>query len=139
MPGITCPIQIRFADVDMAHHVHNAVYLQWFELARMQLLRAFIPPKHDWRKQGLILARNEIDYRRPVHLNDAIETDCRAGRVGEKSFDLHYAVYRVKDGQRSLCAEGRSVMVCYDYEAGQTIAVPDAWRMALLTTNQDNS
>ncbi len=47
MPIANVPIQIRFADVDMAHHVHNAVYLQWFELARMELLRRFIAPDHD--------------------------------------------------------------------------------------------
>lgn len=131
MSGITCPIQIRFADVDMAHHVHNAVYLHWFELARMALLKSFIPPKHDWRKEGLILARNEVDYRQPIHLHDRIETDCRAGRIGEKSFDLHYEVFRLKDGERFLCAEGRSVMVCFDYEAGKAMAIPRTWRDAL--------
>lgn len=131
MPGITCPIQIRFSDVDMAHHVHNAVYLQWFELARMELLRNFIPPGHDWRKEGLILARNEIDYRQPVHLHDRIEAECRAGRVGGKSFDLHYRILCVKEGERDLCAEGRSVMVCFDYEKGQPMPVPSTWRDAL--------
>ena len=34
----TVAIQIRFADVDMAHHVHNGVYLHWFELARMEVV-----------------------------------------------------------------------------------------------------
>ena len=34
---VRVPIQIRFADVDMARHVHNAVYLHWFEAARMAL------------------------------------------------------------------------------------------------------
>lgn len=131
MPGIRIPIQLRFADIDMAHHVHNGVYLHWFELARMELLRRFIPPGHDWKQQGLILARNEVDYRQPIHLHDRIEGHCHAGRIGTKSFDLHYRIVRVKDGQEETCAEGRSVMVCFDYVAGAPFAVPEPWREAL--------
>jgi acyl-CoA thioester hydrolase len=125
------PIQIRFADADMAHHVHNGVYLHWFELARMELLRGFIPQGHDWRTQGLILARNEIDYRAPVHLHDRIEAECRPGRIGGKSFDLHYRIVRLDDGARTLCAEGRSVMVCFDYTRNCAVEIPEDWRKAL--------
>ena len=124
------PVQIRFNDVDMARHVHNAVYLSWFELARMAFLRRFITPDHDWRTEGLILARNEVDYRAPVHLNDVVEASAWCSAIGTKSFDLRYAVTRT--GERpGTCAEGRSVMVCYDYKAERSIALPAAWRTAL--------
>jgi acyl-CoA thioesterase FadM len=32
---------------------------------------------------------------------------------------------------RKLCTQGRSVMVCFNYVAGTSFAVPDAWRIAL--------
>lgn len=131
MPGTRTSIQIRFADLDMAQHVHNAVYLHWFELARMELLRTFIPPGHDWKKQGLILARNEVDYRQPIHLHDRIDASCHAGRIGTKSFDLLYRIVRVKGDQEESCAEGRSVMVCFDYTLNASVALPATWRAAL--------
>ena len=131
MSVLKVPVQIRFADVDMARHVHNAVYLQWFELARMALLQGFIAPDHDWRKEGLILARNEVDYRMPVHLTDRIETEAWCGTIGNKSFDLLYAIRRLGGPKPGICAEGRSVMVCYDYTADKSIAVPGPWRLAL--------
>jgi acyl-CoA thioester hydrolase len=133
MNKVRIPVQIRFADVDMARHVHNAVYLHWFEAARMELLQRFIPTDHDWRKEGLILARNEIDYRMPIHLTDQIEAEAWCGTVGNKSFDLVYAIHRV-DGERTgLCAEGRSVMVCFNYEEARSIPLPGPWRLALET------
>ena len=55
------PIQIRFADVDMARHVHKAVYRHWFEAGRMALLQPAIGPDNDWRTFGLIRASNEVD------------------------------------------------------------------------------
>ncbi|MBP6313754.1 MAG: thioesterase family protein [Flavobacteriales bacterium] len=125
------PIQIRFSDVDMARHVHNAVYLQWFELARMTILREVAPPVNDWRTEGLILARNEVDYRMPVHLHDKIVTEAWVSKLGDKSFDLQYAVHRTDGADQGICATGRSVMVCFNYLENSTIAIPTAWRTVL--------
>ncbi|MFT3885380.1 MAG: thioesterase family protein [Flavobacteriales bacterium] len=127
----TTSIQVRFNDIDMAGHAHNAVYLSWFELGRMDLLRTFIPPEHDWQHQGLILARNEADYRRPVHLGDHVEVVTWCSAIGGRSFDLRYALHVTKGAERVLCCEGRSVMVCFDYTQGASIPVPNAWRSAL--------
>lgn len=132
----TIPIQIRFNDVDMAHHVHNAVYLHWFELARMQLLERFIPKGHDWRNQGLILARNEVDYRMPTLLNDTVEASVWCDHIGHTSFDLRYAISRTNGDRPGICAEGRSVLVCYDYTATRPVPVPAAWRDALKDLNK---
>jgi acyl-CoA thioester hydrolase len=128
---VTIPIQIRFADVDMAHHVHNGVYLHWFELARMAFHDRFIPRDHDWTEQGLILARNEVDYRVPVRLHYTLEADAWCSAIGTKSFDLRYAIRRI-DGESSvICAEGRSVMVCFNYRKACTVPLPEPWRAAL--------
>ncbi|MFZ1686601.1 MAG: thioesterase family protein [Flavobacteriales bacterium] len=124
-------VQIRFGDVDMARHVHNAAYLHFFELARMTLLGTFIAKDHDWRNQGLILARNEVDYRKPIHLSDQVEVDCWCSAIGNRSFTLSYAVDRMINGKRERCSDGKSVMVCMDYTSGTTIGLPPTWRQAL--------
>ncbi len=125
------PIQIRFNDIDLARHVHNAVYLSYFEQGRMDFLRTFIEKDHDWRKLGLILARNEVDYRIPVHLGDTVEVDTWCSNVGTKSFDLSYGLFTLRDGKRTLHCQGRSVMVCYDYVENRSIPVPATWRTTL--------
>lgn len=126
---ITTPIQVRFSDLDMARHVHNAVYLQYFELGRMELLRQFMEKDHDWVHTGLILARNEVDHRKPIHLADPVQVQTWCGRIGGKSFDLRYAVQHAKDG--SIFAEGRSVLVAFDYSQQASIPLPETWRTAL--------
>ena len=131
MAGIvSVPIQIRFADIDMAHHVHNAVYLHWFEQARMALIAGFVPIDHNWQERGLIIARNEIDHRVPVKLHDRITVETWCSAIGNKSFDLRYEVIR-NDDRRTICAEGRSVMVCFDLKKGKSFPVPEEWRIAL--------
>jgi acyl-CoA thioesterase FadM len=41
-------IQIRFNDIDLAGHVHNAIYLSYFEQGRLDFFNRF-----SWRRLGL--------------------------------------------------------------------------------------
>lgn len=131
MRSTRVPVQVRFADVDMARHVHNAVYLHWFEAARMKFLEQVVPADNDWSTLGLILARNEVDYRMPVRLHDTIEAEAWCSAVGTKSFDLSYRIHRIGGDAPGICAEGRSVMVCFDYTVQRSIAIPEDWRRQL--------
>lgn len=135
MRNIT-PVQIRFSDVDMAKHVHNAAYLHYFELGRMDLLRQFMEKDHDWTESGLILARNEVDYRIPIHLSDTVQVETWCGRIGAKSFDLHYAVRSA--GDERTFAEGRSVMVCFNYMEQRSFELPGPWRAFLARIVENN-
>lgn len=131
MKSTRVPVQVRFADVDMARHVHNAVYLHWFEAGRMKFLEQVVPADNDWSTLGLILARNEVDYRMPVRLHDTIEAEAWCSAVGTKSFDLSYHIHRIGGDAPGICAEGRSVMVCFDYTVQRSIAIPEDWRRQL--------
>jgi len=126
------PIQLRFADVDMARHVHNAVHLHWFEQARIAYLKSIIPGDNDWQERGLIVARNEVDYRMPVLWNDVIEAEAWCSAMGSKSFDLRYIIRRTSGVRPGICAEGRSVMVCFNFTEQKTLIVPEEWRKQLV-------
>jgi acyl-CoA thioester hydrolase len=113
---------VRFRDVDAMGHVNNAVFLTYIEDARIAFLRrigAEVPE--------MILARAEIDFRAPLSEGDELEIGVRSLRVGTKSFELEYEL-RVGD---KLAAEAKTVIVSYDYAAGQPVAVPDHWREKL--------
>ena len=54
---LSTKIQIRFADCDLAGHVHNAAYLHYFEQARMHFFVAQLGDGWDWKKTGFILKK----------------------------------------------------------------------------------
>lgn len=113
---------VRFRDVDAMGHVNNAVYLTYLEDARIAFLRrigADVPE--------MILARVEIDFRAPLSEGDELRIGVRPVSVGTKSFELEYEL-RIGD---KLAAEAKTVIVSYDYAAGQPVAVPDHWREQL--------
>jgi acyl-CoA thioester hydrolase len=125
---------VRFNDVDVMGHVNNAVYLSYFEMARMNFFNQLIGDKWDWHDSGILLVRNEIDYLKPIFLNDKVEIETFCLKIGIKSFVLSYELYRTNDDMRELCTKGESVQVCYDYSKQTTIEVPEAWKTALIPT-----
>jgi len=125
------PIEIRFVDIDVFNHVNNATFLTYFEQARIKYFDDVADWSYDWSKKGVIVARAEINYVLPVHFRDNIVIYTSCSRIGNKSFDLQYQMFRVKDGHEQLVADCITVMVAFDYEAGKTIQIPDEWKEAI--------
>jgi acyl-CoA thioester hydrolase len=106
-------------------HVNNAVYLTYMETARLAYFKELGLGGNPL--EGMILARAEVDFRSPIELGEQVEVGVRTGRIGTKSFELEQEVWA--DGR--LAAEGRFVVVAYDYEANRSHELPLEWRDTL--------
>jgi len=124
--------EIRFVDVDVFGHVNNAHYLTYFEQARVKYFDDIVGWKYDWSKQGIILARVEINYVLPVLFRDEAVIMTRCSRIGNKSFDLEYRMIKSENGKEVLLADGMTVMVAFDYITNQSIPIPEEWKKLLL-------
>ncbi len=120
-------LQIRFADLDILGHVNNSVYLTYFELARLHYFRELVGDYWDWKKDGMVLVKNEIEYLKPVVVTDNPEIEMMVANIGTKSFSLYYEL-TVKG---VLHTKGISVQVCYDSISGQSITIPEKMKEAL--------
>jgi acyl-CoA thioester hydrolase len=113
---------VRFRDLDGMGHVNNAVFFTYMESARIAYLASLGAGSNP--QQSLILARAEADFRSPIAFGEEIEVGVRTSRMGTKSFELEYEVRA--DGR--VAAEGKSVLVGYDYERGASVEIPAQWR-----------
>jgi acyl-CoA thioester hydrolase len=113
-------IQVRFADLDVLGHVNNAVYLSYFEMTRVHYFKELLGENWDWKKAGVILVRNEIDYISPIFLHQKPFIHMHLIEVGAKSLKLGYEII-IGD---KLHTKGCSVLVCFDAVTNQTIKVP---------------
>lgn len=112
-------IQVRFRDCDMMGHVNNAVYLSYFEQARMHYFEELIGADWDYKKDGILLVKNEVEYLKPILLHDRPEIFVYLVEIGEKSFTLGYEV-KVNEELRS---KGVSKLVCFDFESQKSVKV----------------
>ena len=120
-------IQVRFADLDVMGHVNNSVYLSYFEMTRVHYFKELVGANWDWRNEGVLLVRNEIDYVKPILLNDVPQIHMTLEKIGEKSISLLYEI-RINE---EVYTKGRSVLVCFNADEGKTIPVPVAMAEAL--------
>jgi acyl-CoA thioester hydrolase len=123
---------VRFRDCDPLGHVNNAVYLTYLEQARL----------HCWRAMwgfgeagssfpGVIMARAEIDYRKPAHYGQTLEVRIDLAAIGKTSFTYDYEIV---DDQGQAIASARTVQVMYDYATAKPVPIPDEIRQKMLKT-----
>jgi acyl-CoA thioester hydrolase len=126
------PVQIRFNDIDIAAHVNNAVYQNYFDLAKTHFFEQIFGPLIDWKIKGLVLAHIEIDYYSPTYLDDEIIVESSITKIGSKSFDMTQVV-RSKNsiGEEGIKCISRSIMVGYHYKEAYSFALPNDWVNAL--------
>lgn len=130
--GFVHEIEVRFADLDALGHVNNAVFLTYFESARIAWW-LHVTGRSGLDALDMILARAEIDYRAPVYWGERLAVGVRCASLGRTSFVLELRA--VEAGSGRLVAEGRNVCVLYDYAAGRKRVLDEAMRARLRAAN----
>jgi acyl-CoA thioester hydrolase len=119
----TYKVDVRFRDCDPLGHTNNAVYLTYLEQTRL----------HYWRElwgfgtaasklPGVIMARAEIDYKRPSFYGQTLEVRMTLASIGNSSFTYDYEIV---DDDNNLIASARTVQVMYDYGTAKAVPIPD--------------
>jgi acyl-CoA thioester hydrolase len=134
-----CPL--RWADMDAFGHVNNAVFLRYLEEARVDLFfrlarEAMSEGPGDF-ESGVVVARHEIDYRRPLtYRAEPVTVELWVTRLGAASLTLAYEVKDVPgamagaaDGEETLYAQAASVLVPYDLRRGAPRRLTDSERI----------
>ena len=125
------PIQVRWRDTDPFGHVNNAVFASYLEHARVEL----------WREQlgngssagiPFWISHLEVDFRRPLALDDHVEVGISVGELGGASFEFHYRIE--VDGK--LAATAATMQVCVNPETGRPQRMPLWMRSGLKQLQQ---
>lgn len=109
-------INVRYRDLDTLGHVNNAVYLTYFEYARLKLF-------HDWftgeDEPDFVIARAEVDYIKPIFI-ETVVVDAKVTHIGNTSFTLEYELLN-QHGE--VCARGKTVQVLVDPKSGEKVYI----------------
>ncbi len=107
--------KVRFADVDSLGHVNNVRFFDYLEDARVSMLWDR-PREVAGRRQDLVVARHEIDYRRPLTFRtDPVRVEVWVPEISRVRFTL---AYEIRDDE-TLYVEARTIMVAYDAAAAR--------------------
>ncbi len=123
--------RIRWSDVDSYGHVNNVKYFEYLQEARIAFLSELSP---DWPRgrEGAVLARIDVDYRRPILFRaEPVVVETWVTRIGRSSYDLASCILDDHTEAGTVFAEARAVIVAYDVERLRSRPLTERERVAL--------
>jgi acyl-CoA thioester hydrolase len=107
-------VSVRFAETDAQGVAHNAVYLVWFEVARVDYLARFDGGYPGLRAQGLeaFTIETHARYLQPAHFAERLRIHTRIAEQRGARFRFEYRFERIPDG--TIVADGWSNHACVD-------------------------
>ena len=87
-------VTVRFAETDAQGVAHNAVYLVWFEVARIAYLARYADGYRSIQEQGYeaLTIESHVRYLQPVRFDDTLAIHARCGDIRGARFRYEYAV-----------------------------------------------
>lgn len=115
-------IDVRYYETDAQGVVHHANYFCYFELARVEMLKAMGHDYADLERDGYLLVVHKIEcrYLAPARFGDRLKVVTRVTRATPARIEH---AYRVLSGER-LLAEASSTIACIDRQ-GNVSRMPD--------------
>ncbi|MDT3697590.1 MAG: thioesterase family protein [Ignavibacterium sp.] len=108
-------VKVRFHEVDMLGVCNNAVYINYFETARLEYIKAAgLIPKGGIFSDGnlFFMVRNEINYRGHSYFDDELDIYSRISYIKKSSFGYDHIIVNKKSG--SIIVDGKGVVVFVD-------------------------
>jgi acyl-CoA thioester hydrolase len=114
-------IRVRYQETDGQGRVHHANYLTWFELGRVELLRAAGHSYRELEEAGiyLVVAEVTLRYYLPAFFDDVLKLRTTNVRANGARIEHQYEVVRSDE----LLAEGTTTVACIN-RAGRVSRLP---------------
>ena len=120
--SVSTEVRVRYAETDQMGIVYYANYLVWFELGRVECLRALGLAYSVLEKDhGCILPviESHCRYRSPARYDDEIVVKTWLKNIRESVIHFGYELLRVEDG--SLLAEGETTHIVADAQMRKAV------------------
>jgi acyl-CoA thioester hydrolase len=119
-----CSLRVRTYECDSYGHVNNAIYLNYLEYARYEVLRdvGFDYEKAISAGYGIYIARVEIDYKKPAIMDDLLTIKTWPIKKGAVSGIFAQEIHRNDD----LLAAAKVTWAFVDSK-GTPVKMPQEW------------
>ncbi len=129
---VTVRIPVQWGELDAYGHLNNTMVFRYFESARIAFLeRCGFIASYDDDRIGAILHSTECRFRRPLYYPDTVLVGGRVLDVSTDRFTMEYRVVSLEQDQ--VAADGRGIIVSFDYNTLAKTAIPEAVREGILT------
>lgn len=126
-------LKVRTYECDSYGHVNNATFLNYCEVARVELLEKMGYDLAGLKKAGflLVIVKIEMEYKKPAYANDELEVSVDWIERGKTSAAFNQEIVNLKTNE--IAARAKIIWVSTDLK-GKPIAIPDVLVESYLKT-----
>ncbi len=131
-------VTVRFHEVDMLGVCNNAVYINYFEHARLQYVKelGLIPGKGLFTDGSLFfMVRNEINYRNHARFDDELIIYSKVSFIKNSSYGFEHLIVNAKTNE--LIVDGSGVVVHVDPKTKKSTPLPEKFVAAVKAFEKD--
>jgi acyl-CoA thioester hydrolase len=121
--------RVGFSDTDAQGVVYYGRYNPYFDLARVEYLRALGQLQRE-RSGDFVMRANDVEYFAPARFDDELEIHARVSRIGNTSVTFEFAAHKVPD--ELLLVTAHQTLVYIDLTERRPLPVPDDYREKVL-------
>lgn len=128
------PLRVRYVEVDVQGVVFHGHYLTYFDLAITEFLRArgvADPSAPNREGADFHVVRTEVNYRRPLLLDQAFKVCCAVEHLGRSS--VTFALTLEREGE--TLSDGKVVWVYTDQTTRKAVPLSPQLRTLLAPTS----
>ncbi|TAK35766.1 MAG: acyl-CoA thioesterase [Chloroflexota bacterium] len=124
-------VRVRYEETDAMGYVYHANYLRYFEVGRVEYLRAHRAEYRGWEQRGLAapVVESSCHHHAPAYFDDLLLVRTRVVSLRRASFVLEYQIVRESDGCRIVSGSTRHA--CVDRFTGRPLPLPADLQTAL--------
>lgn len=121
----TTEIRVRYADTDQMQFVHHEKYIEYFEVARTEMLRNIGLTYHTVEAKGFMLPLLEVNvkYKNPAFYDDLLFVRAFVAELPNFKVLINYTIHRTEEN--ILVADGFSEHVFMNKETKKAVRPPD--------------
>ena len=119
-------VRVRYQETDAQGRVHHSNYVNYFEVARVEMLRASGRTYRDLESEGIFLVVSQVSckYYRAANYDDLLTIKTTVSRAKGVRIEHHYEIF----DNDELVAEGNSIVAAVD-PTGKVVRLPDWLRL----------
>jgi acyl-CoA thioester hydrolase len=116
-------LRVRYSETDAQRHVNNATYLSYFEVGRVEWLRAAGLSYKDLEAQGygFVVVEALVRYRKAAFFDDELTLCTELAKLSRASIRFDYALLRGGE----VIATGYTRHGCVELPGGKLIRTPE--------------
>lgn len=125
------PVQVRYNDLDLANHVNNAVFQEFFDIGRYYYFIDVLKERPSNKTHQVFIVQSNTTFIKEVFIQDELQVLTKVIRFGTSSFDMLQAIVKCSDEGLELATFCITTFVCVEKKTKKPHELITKWKEAM--------